>query len=151
MLPKGLRDRFILLFVAVWLALFHYESLRLNYLSSLVGRELPKFKFLFPPAGWIMFYRVDSAEVRTEVYGLNNEDRLELIDPHRIFNNQWIGYDNIRRNVLISVMDRYSAPHFCRYLKRKFPEYARFSVFQVVYPNVIENPKKRVLKLAYEC
>ncbi len=93
-------------------------------------------------------FRVDEAEVRAEVYGIKN-GRPELIDPHRIFQNRWLGYDNIRRNVLISVLDAYSAPRFCRFLKRKFPEYDEFAVAEAIYPSNIRYPGKKVLQAAY--
>ena len=150
MIPKGLRDRFILLFVFCWLTLFHYESLRYFYLQPLFKETLPKFKFLFPPAGWIMFYQVESSEGRVEVYGENSEGRLELIDPHRIFENRWIGYDNIRRNVLVSTLNVKAARYFNAYLRRKFPEYSKFHVFYVNYPDVVHEPTKRIMQLAYE-
>ncbi|MDO8580528.1 MAG: hypothetical protein Q7S13_03515, partial [Candidatus Omnitrophota bacterium] len=53
--PKSVRNIFISLFVIVWLGIFHYESTRAFFLEPLFHRPLYKFKFLFPPAGWIMF------------------------------------------------------------------------------------------------
>ena len=98
-----------------------------------------------------MFYRVEEAEVRAEVYGRKGES-FEWIDPHRIFNIHWLGYDNIHRNILISVLGPYHASQsFCRYLKRKFPQYDGFSVMQAVYPSNIKYPEKRALKVVYEC
>ena len=144
------RNRLITVFVIAWLILFNYESLRANYLNPLFGHPLPKFKFLFPPAGWIMFFEVDQTEVRAEVYGIKGE-KFEYIDPHRIFNNHWIGYDNIRRNVLVTVLSPYYAESFCRYLKRKFPEYEHFSVAQVVYPSIIRYRDKRIVQILYGC
>ena len=150
MLAIKIRSALITVFVVAWTLLFHYESLRTFYLNPAFGRELPKFKFLFPPAGWIMFYRVDETEGRAEVTGDKGE-RSELIDPHRIFANRWIGYDNIHRNVLISVLDRRQAASFCRYLKRKFPEYERFAVAYVIYPSNIRFPGKKEIRIAYGC
>lgn len=145
-----LRNKIITVFVIAWLALFHYESLRAGYLSPLFGRPLPKFKFLFPPAGWIMFYSVDETEVMAEVYGIKNS-RPELIDPHRIFPNHWIGYDNIRRNVLSTVLDDFYADSFCRYLRRKFPEYDVFAVAAAIYPSNARYPGKKILRRVYGC
>lgn len=145
-----LRNKIITVFVIAWLALFHYESLRAGYLTSLVGRPLPKFKFLFPPAGWIMFYHVGETEVMAEVYGIKNL-RPELIDPHRIFPNRWIGYDNIRRNVLSTVLDDFYADPFCRYLKRKFPGYEGFAVAAAIYPSNARYPGKKILRRVYGC
>ncbi len=145
-----MRNKVITVFVVLWLALFHYESLRYHYLNPLLAVDLPKFKFLFPPAGWIMFYRVGETEVRAEVYGVNGSN-LEPIDPHRIFDNHWLGYDNIRRNVLISILNPQDAPLFCKYLRRKFPQYDSFSVAQVIYPSNIKYPGQRIVKLAYRC
>lgn len=150
MLQARSRNFRITVFVIFWLLLFNYESLRTHYLSPLFGTELPKFKFLFPPAGWIMFYRVSESEVRAEVYGQKGTS-LEPINPHRIFGNRWIGYDNIRRNVLVSVLGRHSEASFCRYLKRKFPQYDSFVIMEAIYPSSIRYPDKRMLRLAYQC
>lgn len=144
------REKLISLFVVLWLTLFHYESLRHSYLCPLFQCELPKWRFLFPPAGWIMFYNVGESEVRAEVFGKKGES-LEPIDPHRIFDNRWLGYDNIRRNVLVTALDRRVAPQFGRYLRRKFPEYDGFLVMQAVYPSNIRYPGERRLVQAYEC
>ena len=151
MLPLKLRNALISVFVVAWLVLFHYESLRAHYLDPFFGRELPKVRFLFPPAGWIMFFNVDDSEVRAEVYGQNGSGLPEPLDPHRIFPNRWIGYDNIRRNVMISVAQPYYGEAFCRYLKRKFPQYDSFSVFQVIYPSNTRTPGKRIMQLVYQC
>ena len=150
MLSTKARNTLITLFVIVWSLIFHYESLRANTLNPLCGRELPKLKFLFPPAGWIMFFRVDETEGTAEVYGLKGE-KFDLIDPHRIFDNHWIGYDNIRRNVLITVLHPFYAGSFCTYLKRKFPQYDRFAVMEVIYPSNIQYPGKRFMRTLYEC
>ncbi|MGH7197432.1 MAG: hypothetical protein ACREH5_01660 [Candidatus Omnitrophota bacterium] len=144
------RNALITIFVITWTLLFHYESLRLFYLTPAFGRELPKFKFLFPPAGWIMFYHVDETEGRAEIIGIKG-GKPEPIDPHRIFENRWIGYDNIHRNVLITVLDQRHATSFCRYLKRKFPEYERFAVAYVVYPSNLSAPGKNQVQLSYGC
>lgn len=144
------RNKWITFFVILWLLVFNYESLRANYLNPLFHRELPKLKFLFPPAGWIMFFRVDESESKVEVYGIKNE-RYEYINPHRIFENRWLGYDNIRRNVLISVLPDFYSESFCRYLKRKFPSYDHFAVALVGYPSGVRYPGERVMRFAYEC
>jgi hypothetical protein len=144
------RNVAISIFVVVWLSVFHYESLRYAYLNPLFGQTLPKLKLLFPPAGWIMFFHVPESELRAEVHGKKDGD-LELIDPHRIFENRWIGYDNIRRNVLVTVLDPYAAGHFCRYLRRKFPEYDTFYVMQAAYPSNLRAPGKRTLRTVYVC
>ena len=142
--------RAISLFVAAFLAVFVYESLRLNYLSPLLGRELPKVKLLFPPGGWIMFYRVDPFDARAEVYGRRG-DSEELIDPHRIFATRWLGYDNIRRNATVSTLHESRADAFCAYLSRKFPEYQAFAVVEALVPSVLERPQRTLRRLAYRC
>jgi hypothetical protein len=144
------RDITISAFVVLWLGLFNYETFRLNYLSPLFGRELPKFKLLFPPAGWIMFYRVDEWDGRCEVFGLKGSRRYR-IDPHRIFADRYVGYDNIRRNVLVTALERRYAPEFCRYLHRKFPEFEAFEVDEVVVPSVLEHPQRDIERPAYQC
>lgn len=144
------RHTWISLFVIAWIGLFHYETLRLSYLSPLVGRELPKLKFLYPPAGWIMFFQVDRAYGMAEVYGIRDGEPI-LIDPHAIFATRFVWYDNIRRNVLVSVLSPHDAPRFCRYLARKFPEYDAFAVAYAVYPDVVERPGEKLYRLAYRC
>ncbi len=56
----GRRPGAITVFVLCWSLVFHYESLRVNYLMPLTHHELPKTPLLFPPAGWIMFVNIDS-------------------------------------------------------------------------------------------
>jgi len=144
------RNVLITWFVIGWTALFHYETLRVNYLSPLVKRELPKFPLLFPPAGWIMFYHIDRSYGFAEVYGVR-DGRSEPLDPHAIFKTRAVGYDNIRRNVLVGVLGREEVPRFCRHLKRQFPAYQRFAVFYGEYPDVIDTPDRVVYQLAYRC
>lgn len=154
----GRRNAWISVFVAVWVAVFHYETLRLNYLSPLVlrlrsglaGRELPKLQFLYPPAGWIMFFNVDRSYGYTEVYGVR-EGRAELLDPHAIFETRFIGYDNIHRNVLIAVLSPHQAQPFCRYLRRKMPQYEAFAVVYAAYPDLMEHPHEIRRRIAYQC
>jgi len=161
------RRRLISCFVAVWLALFTYETLRASYLSPLVlrlrsarapsdveglaGRPLPKLPLLFPPAGWIMFFHIDKAYGFAEVYGLRRGVEPALLDPHDIFATKAVGYDNIHRNVLVGVLDRSDAPAFCRYLKRKFPAYDEFAVVYAQYPDVVETPDRILRQIAYRC
>lgn len=140
----------ISLFVIGWICLFHYESLRHFYLEPLVGHTLPKTKFLFPPAGWIMFFNVDERYGGAQVYGIRS-NQPEWIDPHRVFPIRWVGYDNIRRNVLVSVLDERRGRDFCRYLKRKFPEYDEFVVAATYYPSVTRDPATRYRQPVYRC
>ncbi|MBI3087416.1 MAG: hypothetical protein HYY91_00795 [Candidatus Omnitrophica bacterium] len=144
------RHTFISLFVLAWIAVFHYETLRLTYLSPLAGRELPKLKFLYPPAGWIMFFNVDRAYGMAEVYG-TRQGRPTLLDPHDVFATRFVGYDNIHRNVLVSVLHPSDGPRFCRYLARKFPPYDDFVVAYRLYPDLAEHPNQSVLRVMYRC
>ena len=144
------RNVWISLFVFVWIAVFHYETLRLNYLSPLAGRELPKLKFLYPPAGWIMFFTVDRSYGFAEVYGFRQGSPF-LLDPHDIFATRAVGYDNIRRNVLITVLSPSASLPFCRYLRRKFPQYEQFSVVYAAYPDLVDQPSHVVHQVAYQC
>lgn len=137
-------------FVIVWALLFHYETLRANYLSPLAGRALPKTFFLFPPAGWIMFFNVDASYGFAEVYGNARSGSVKL-DPHDVFSTNAIGYDNIHRNVLVGVLSRGTAPAFCRYLRRKFPVYESFTVLYGVYPDLIAQPDDVRYQVAYRC
>ena len=144
------RNTRISLFVIAWIAVFHYETLRLNYLSPLIGRELPKLKFLYPPAGWIMFYNVDRSYGFAEVYGVQHGQPF-LIDPHDIFETRFVWYDNIRRNVLIGVLSPGVASQFCQYLHRKFPQYETFAVLYGMYPDVVNRPTDKRYQVAYQC
>ena len=146
----GTRNLWITLFVLVWIALFHYETLRLNYLSPFIGHELPKTKFLYPPAGWIMFFNVDASYGFAEVYGVKDR-RPTRIDPHDIFSTRFVLYDNIRRNVLVSVLSQAQAPAFCSYLRRKFPHYDEFAVVYAVYPDVVTQPTESQRQVVYRC
>lgn len=147
---RRIRNIVISVFVVVWVAVFHYETLRLNYLGPFVGRELPKLKFLYPPAGWIMFFRVDQTCGTAEVYGLR-DGRSTLLDPHEIFATRFVGYDNICRNVLITALHVPYAPSFCRYLARKFPAYDTFAVVYAAYPDVVHAPHDIRRQIAYRC
>lgn len=137
-------------FVICWTLLFHYESLRANYLSPLFHHELPKCPFLFPPAGWIMFFNIEHPYGFAEVYGIHGSD-ITRLDPHEIFQTRAIGYDNIRRNVLIGVLTQRDAPSFCRYLRRKFPRYEAFTVAYAQYPDLIDAPDRILRQIAYRC
>ncbi len=155
-------NRAITWFVICWILLFHYESLRANYLNPLLppgprvlavplGRwMLPKWPLLFPPAGWIMFYNVSKPYGFAEVYGLQR-GRSVLIDPHAILQTRAVGYDNIHRNVLIGILSEGHAPAFCRYLRRKFTGYDGFVVVYAEYPDPVEQPERILRQVAYRC
>lgn len=160
------RHTLITWFVIGWTLLFQYETLRAHYLSPLVlrlrsaralsgveglaGRPLPKMALLFPPAGWIMFFRVEPDYGFAAVHGIRRGQPIAL-DPHAIFATRAIGYDNIRRNVLVGVLTRETAGPFCGYLHRKFPAYDRFHVFSGAYPDLLNAPDRVVYELAYQC
>jgi hypothetical protein len=137
-------------FVICWTLVFHYETLRANYLSPVFKRDLPKLPLLFPPAGWIMFFSVDKSYGFAEVYGVRDGEATKL-DPHDIFETRAVGYDNIHRNVLIGVLDQHRAPIFCRYLRRKFPQYDSFAVLYGHYPDLIHTPELVLRQVAYRC
>jgi len=144
------RNTLITWFVICWTLVFQYETLRLNYLSPLFQRELPKLRLLFPPAGWIMFYQVDKSYGFAEVYGIAGGEPVKL-DPHDIFETQAFGYDNIHRNVLVGVLYRDRTEEFCRFLDRKFPQYDSFAVLYGQYPNVVKTPDRVRYQVAYRC
>ena len=145
-----MRNTFISIFVVLWLLVFNYESTRHFYLEPLFKRPLPKMKFLFPPAGWIMFFNVDNSYGYTEVYGVK-DGRNQLIDPYQILQTRAIGYDNIHRNALVSVLSQDVAKPFCEFLHRKFPYFDSFLVTYANYPSVTERPFEKQQVLAYEC
>lgn len=97
-----------------------------------------------------MFFNVGESEGHAEVYGIKN-NKPTKIDPHAIFENCWLGYDNIRRNVLSTVLHRGYQWSFCNYLRRKFPQYLTFAVVQVYYPSVVKEPDKKFYQEIYRC
>jgi len=145
-----LRNKLISIFVIIWLAIFYYESTCVYYLEPLFKRELPRMKFLFPPAGWIMFYNIGDNFGYTEVYGVK-DGNPQLIDPHQILRTRAIGYDNINRNALITVTSPGMSDSFCPFLKRRFPYFDKFLVTYVEYPQLIEQPLERTQTVVYEC
>lgn len=147
---NSFRHFVITIFVIVWTIVFHYESIRYFYLNPFFKCELPQMKFLFPPAGWIMFFSVDDQFSYAEVYGLKN-NQPQLIDPHLIFRTRTIGFDNIHRNILGEVLSPYQQQPFCRYLKMKFPDFDSFLVTAVMYPSVTKTPFRRLQQVVYEC
>ena len=147
---RRLKNILISVFVILWTLVFHYESTRHFFLNPLFGRELPKIKFLFPPAGWIMFFNVDDSYGGAEVYGIKN-NQAEFIDPHKILETKAILYDNIHRNVLSGALSPYYKRDFCRFLKRKFPHFDGFLVMAVYYPSIIKTPKKKLYRIEYIC
>ena len=144
------RNSLITIFVILWTLVFHYESTCFFYLNPLFSRDLPKIRFLFPPAGWIMFYHVDNSYAGAEVYGFKN-GRPQLIDPHDILTTKAVGYDNIRRNVLSLVLSHHEQKPFCKFLRRKFPHFDNFAVAAVYYPSVTVNPKRKLYRFIYGC
>ena len=145
------RPRWISWFVVGWLLLFQYETLRASYLSPLAQRQFPKCPLLFPPAGWIMFFNVDASYGFAEVYAAKRGGTPALLDPHAIFETKAVGYDNIRRNMLVGVLYRDQADDFCRYLRRKFPAYDSFGVVYAQYPDLVKQPERILRQVAYRC
>ena len=147
---KQWRNRAITFFVVIWLLVFNYESVRHFYLEPALNQPLPKFKFLFPPAGWIMFYNVNDSFGYAEVYGMKGE-QMQLLDPHHIIRTRTIGYDNIHRNILSAVSQKSLGPAFCRFLEMKFPDFDNFAVTTVWYPSLVKEPHHRLQQLVYVC
>lgn len=145
-----LRDTAISLFVILWLLVFNYESIHRYYLEPWLKQPLPKMKFLFPPAGWIMFYDVGDDYGCAEVYGVNAQG-AQQIDPHEILATRTIGFDNIHRNVLSLVFAGHMQGPVCRFLERKFPEFDNFLITAVHYPSVTKTPRQRLQRVLYQC
>lgn len=150
-MKKTIRNITISAFVILWLCTFHYESLRAFYLNPLAGRPLPKIKFLFPPAGWIMFFNVGDSFGNVEVFGLKANQPPQFIDPHQILRTRDIGYDNIHRGVLGTILSPEIQPQACRYLHRKFPYFEKFWVTYVGYPSLTQEPLRQERRLVYQC
>jgi len=149
-MKKRIRNIFISIFVVVWLCAFHYESIRYFYLEPVLGQRLPKIKFLFPPAGWIMFYRVDDQFAYPEIYGVI-KGAPQVIDPHDIIRTRFIGFDNIRRGILGAALSGYRRQDFCRYMHRNFPVFDDFYVTAVNIPSVTKAPYDRQQIPVYQC
>lgn len=144
------RNKFITIFVIFWLILFHYESVRFFYLNPFFETKLPKIKFLFPPAGWIMFYKVGTQYSNVDVYGIKNQ-KNHLLDPHDILRVRTVGYDNIHRGILNRVSHKNQGPQFCRFLKYRFKNYEDFLVVNNYYPDFINQPETRHSQVQYRC
>jgi len=147
---KKWRNRIITVFVVLWCLAFHYESIRHFYLNPLFGQSLPKIKFLFPPAGWIMFYRVDNAYGHIRIFGIK-EDRNYEIDPHEIFRVRTIGYDNIHRGVISSAASQRNSRAFCQHLYKRFNNFDDFKILYSYYPNFIKDPHLTYQQVLYSC
>jgi hypothetical protein len=147
---KTWRNRLITCFVILWCLAFHYESIRYFYLEPLVGKPLPKIKFLFPPAGWIMFYHVDPSYGYVCVFGYKENQSYE-IDPHEIFRVRTIGYDNVHRGVIASAASRHNQSAFCDQLHRRFKEMDSFRVVSTYYPNFVTGPYEQYHEILYSC
>lgn len=145
-----MRKVVISVFVVCWIFVFHYESTRMFYLTPLFRHELPKVKFLFPPAGWIMFYNIGDSFGDAEVYGVKG-GRPQRIDPHLILATRTIGYDNIYRNVLSEILNPGMAQSTCRFLRRKFPYFDSFLVTYTEYPSITKAPLEQRQVVMYEC
>jgi len=148
---KKFRNCLISLFVIVWSCAFHYESVRHFYLNPLFEKTLPKVKFLFPPAGWIMFFQVNPQFGFFEVYGKKGKTN-HLIDPHDIFRTRTIMFDNIHRGILGSVdNNRWAAQSFCRFLHYRFPFFDDFIITSWYYPDVTKEYFERYQQIQYQC
>ena len=98
-----------------------------------------------------MFYNVDNGYGYAQVYGVKN-GKTQAIDPHVILQTRAIGYDNISRNALVSVLTGGGIEKsFCAFLRRKFPYFESFLVTYVNYPSVTERPFEQLQTIAYEC
>ncbi|OGX34606.1 MAG: hypothetical protein A3C36_02260 [Omnitrophica WOR_2 bacterium RIFCSPHIGHO2_02_FULL_52_10] len=144
------RNWLITCFVILWCLAFHYESVRYFYLEPLAGRPLPKIKFLFPPAGWIMFYRVDRSYGHVRVFGYKGDQGME-IDPHEIFRVRTIGYDNIHRGVIGSAASSHNQAAFCEHLRRRFGDMDSFRIVSTYYPDFVAHPYEQYHQILYSC
>ena len=147
---KNIRNTIITIFVIVWIGIFHYESIRYFYLQPLLKKELPKVKLLFPPAGWIMFFKVEDDFAYVDVFGVKGNVPY-LIDAHDIFRTRTIGFDNIHRNILGTVLEPGQSKPFCRFLNYRFPQFDRFIVVSNYYPSLTKNPTEIIQKVQYQC
>ena len=148
--PLHMKKFLIISFVILFTILFHYESTRHFFLEPFFKKSLPKTKFLFPPAGWIMFFHVGDDYGFAEVYGVK-EGVTYFIDPHQILLTRDIGYDNVHRNVLSTVLSAEASRNFCQFLERKFPTFDNFLIVANEYPSVTKEPFKKLQQIMYKC
>lgn len=152
MMPLRIRNIAISVFVIAWLCVFTYESTRHFILNPIVKKhfdvDLPKMKWLFPPAGWIMFYAVSPSDGYTNVYGIKGHT-MEYIDPHDIIETDTLGYDNIHRGIMGAFFNQ--RLQACWFLKRKFPQYQDFAISQMYYPDVGKDRTNRQEQIVYRC
>jgi len=148
------RNGFISILVIIWLFIFHYESTRyfthFKIFKLLDDVKHPKIKFLFPPIGWIMFYKVSDSFGNVEVYGIKGTQH-QLIDPHEIFRTRTIGYDNIHRGILGTAADIKNASKFCHFLRHRLPYFDNFVVMVKYHPSLTEEHYKIYKQIKYKC
>lgn len=148
------RNGCISVFVVVWLVFFHYQSLRHFYIAPWAQKhfdvKLEPTPWLFPPAGWIMFFQVGESTGSVEVYGVK-DGQPQLLDPHDILPVKTIMFDNIHRGILGNVLTSGYEQAFCGYLKRKFGYFDEFWVTAVHYPSVTQTPYQRYQRVMYTC
>lgn len=145
-----IRNVLITFFVIIWSLAFHYESLRYFYIQPFFKQPLPKIKFLFPPAGWIMFFRVEQSFGFVEVYGTKDNQTFEL-DLHDIFDVRTVGFDNIHRGIMNSAAQKSLGKSFCRHLFRKFKYFDSFVIVNNYFPEFIDKPFKKYKQVSYRC
>ena len=145
------RNACITIFVILWCLAFHYESVRHFYLEPFFHRSLFKVPFLFPPAGWIMFYQVDETYSHIRIFGFKNGQNYE-IDPHEVFRVRTIGFDNIHRGVIGAAASEKNQDAFCKQLFTRFKNnFERFSILYEYYPSFVTDPYKRYQQVFYSC
>lgn len=99
-----------------------------------------------------MFYQITSEYSTAEVFGITKEGREERIDPHRIMTPDFIGFDNIHRNIMVNLLVPYRTEGICRYLHWKFPEYQKLRVDYVAYPQLVPvETQKKFSRPIYQC
>ena len=147
---KRLRNVAIVVFIILWNGVFHYESLRQFFLSPLLKVSLSKTKFLFPPAGWIMFFTISDNFGYIQVYGVK-DGRPQPLDPHDIIRTRTILFDNIHRNILSQVTNPSVRSSFCQYLRYRFPLFDDFLITSIYYSSITKRPYNRVEQLQYQC
>jgi len=159
---KLIKNSCISAFVICWLLAYHYMSLKQFYLEPLLKKPLPRVPMLFPPAGWIMFYRVDDQFGEIQVYGIEgakligrgrdmtvNYSAKHLIDQHEIFRTRTVLFDNIKRGLIHGAVARQK--QFCNFLEYRFPFYDGFEIRYIHYPSMTKSPEKRIDRVAYQC
>jgi len=135
MLMSKARKAIISCLILLWTLIFHYEATRFLYLEPATETSLPKFPFLFPASGWSMYYKVADQWSAVRIYGLKDEQKIEIA-PNQVLQTHFPGFDPVRRHTLMKALSEGASGSFCHYLAQKFPVYEHFVVAHIGFKHL---------------